>query len=245
MLLQDKVAMITGSSRGIGREVAKAFAKEGAKIIVHYNNHKQEAENTLRLIEKFGSVGQILQADLSDRVQAASLVKEARMVFGGLDILVNNAGIRRDSLMLTMRDDDWHEVIRTNLDSVFYCSKAVGKQMVCQKSGVIVNIASLSGITGRAAQTNYAASKAGVIGLTKSLALELARWNIRVNAVVPGMIATDMTKDLDTKIINSLNIPLGRLGSPEEVAQCAVFLASDMSSYMTGATIDVNGGVYM
>ncbi len=244
MSLHSKVALITGSSRGIGRGIARLFAQNSATIAIHYNSRKREAEETLAMVESFGVTGRIIRADIKDKQQVVDMVKEVNTEFGGIDILVNNAGIRRDGLMLTMRDDMWKDVIATNLDSVYYCCKAVGKQMVIQKNGVIVNVSSLSGVCGRMAQTNYAASKAGVIGLTKSLALELAHWNIRVNAVVPGMIDTDMTKDLDPKIIDSLHIPLGRLGTPEEVAQCVLFLTSNMSSYITGAVIDVNGGVY-
>jgi 3-oxoacyl-[acyl-carrier protein] reductase len=244
MLLKDKVALITGSSRGIGRGIAKLFARNGSKIIVHYNNNKNEADETARIVENEGSSAFVVQADLKDKNQIANMVKVASATYGGIDILVNNAGIRLDGLMLNMKESDWKDVMSTNLDSLFYCCKNVGKIMVVRKRGVIVNISSLSGVSGRAAQTNYAASKAGMIGLTKSLALELARWNIRVNAVIPGMIETDMTKDLDPQIIQSLNIPLGRLGTPDDIAQSALFLASEMSSYITGATIAVNGGVY-
>lgn len=243
MLLKDKVALITGSSRGIGRSVAQIFAKNGAKVIIHYNNNKNEADETLAMVKEHGVDAIVIQADLKEKQNVIDMVKSANLNFGTIDILVNNAGIRKDGLMLNMKESDWHDVISTNLDSTFYCCKYVGKQMVINKKGVIVNIASLSGICGRIAQANYAASKAGVIGLTKSLALELAKWNIRVNTVVPGMIATDMTKDLKPELINSLNIPLGRMGSADEVAQCVLFLSSEMSSYITGTTIAVNGGV--
>lgn len=244
MLLKDKTALITGSSRGIGRAVALLFAKKGARIVVHYNNNEYQADETVALINKIGSEAIKIKCDLRLKDNVSSMVKKAISSFGGIDVLVNNAGIRKDSFMLNMTENDWREVIETNLSSTFLCSKFVGKHMVVRKKGTIVNISSLSGVSGRPAQANYASSKAGIIALTKSLALELARWNIRVNTVVPGMIETDMTKSLNPEVITSLKIPMGRMGTPDEVAQCAYFLASDMSSYITGASISVNGGVY-
>lgn len=243
-LLEGKVALITGATRGIGKKIAEVFAKEGAKVAFTYAGSVDKAKE---LEAALSSVTQIkgYQSDASDYDAAQKLVDEVMTEFGQVDILINNAGITRDNLLLRMSKEDWDKVIKVNLDSVFNLTKAVIKPMMKAKSGSIINMTSVVGISGNAGQANYAASKAGVIGFTKSVALELGSRNIRCNAVAPGFIETEMTAALDEKAIQKWNdaIPMKILGKPEDVANACVFLGSDRSSYITGQTLNVDGGL--
>lgn len=243
-LLEGKVALITGATRGIGRGIAEMFAKQGAKVAFTYAGSVDKAKE---LEETLSSVTQIkgYQSDASDFDAAQTLVDEVMAEFGQIDILINNAGITRDNLLLRMSKDDWDAIIKVNLDSVFNLTKAVIKPMMKAKSGSIINMTSVVGISGNAGQANYAASKAGVIGFTKSVALELGSRNIRCNAIAPGFIATEMTAALDEKATQKWNeaIPMKKLGKPEDIANACVFLGSEMSSYITGQTLNVDGGL--
>jgi 3-oxoacyl-[acyl-carrier protein] reductase len=243
-LLEGKVALITGATRGIGRGIAEMFAQQGAKVAFTYAGSVDKAKE---LEETLSSVTQIkgYQSDASDFDAAQTLIDEVMAEFGKIDILINNAGITRDNLLLRMSKEDWDTVIKVNLDSVFNLTKAVIKPMMKAKSGSIINMTSVVGISGNAGQANYAASKAGVIGFTKSVALELGSRNIRCNAIAPGFIATEMTAALDEKATQKWNeaIPMKKLGKPEDIANACVFLGSDMSSYVTGQTLNVDGGL--
>lgn len=245
--LTGKTAIITGASRGIGAEIAKRFAQAGAKVVVNYSGSQEKAEAVVASIKENGGEAIAVKANVSDAESVKAMVEEAMAAFGSVDILVNNAGITRDNLMMRMKDDEWDDVINTNLKGVFVCTKAVTRQMMKQRSGRIVNIASIVGVMGNAGQANYVASKAGVIGLTKTTARELASRGITANAVAPGFITTDMTDALNDEIQQSMmaQIPLGRFGKPEEVAKAALFLASDEASYMTGQTLHLDGGMVM
>jgi len=245
--LQGKVALVTGASRGIGRAIAVALAKAGAKVAVNYQGNQKAAQETLSLIEAAGGEGFCYQADISKPDQVEAMVKELMARYSWIDILVNNAGITRDGLLLRMKDEDWSQVIDTNLTGVFNCCRAVAKPMMKQRSGRIINISSVVGLMGNAGQVNYAAAKAGLIGLTKSLAKELASRAIMVNAVAPGYITTDMTEQIaeETKRQLAERIPAGRLGNPEDVANLVLFLAGDGASYITGQVIAVDGGMVM
>lgn len=245
--LTGKTAIITGASRGIGAEIAKRFAQAGAKVVVNYSGSQEKAEAVVASIKENGGEAIAVKANVSDAESVKAMVEEAMAAFGSVDILVNNAGITRDNLMMRMKDDEWDDVINTNLKGVFVCTKAVTRQMMKQRSGRIVNIASIVGVMGNAGQANYVASKAGVIGLTKTTARELASRGITANAVAPGFITTDMTDALNDDIQQSMmaQIPLGRFGKPEEVAKAALFLASDEASYMTGQTLHLDGGMVM
>lgn len=245
--LTGKTAIITGASRGIGAEIAKRFALAGANVVVNYSGSQQKAEAVVEAIEENGGKAIAVKANVADADAVKAMVEEAMSTFGTVDILVNNAGITRDNLMMRMKDDEWDDVINTNLKGVFVCTKAVTRQMMKQRSGRIVNIASIVGVMGNAGQANYVASKAGVIGLTKTTARELASRGITANAVAPGFITTDMTDQLNEEIQQSMmsQIPLGRFGKPEEVAKAALFLASDEASYMTGQTLHLDGGMVM
>lgn len=245
--LTGKTAIITGASRGIGAEIAKRFAKAGANVVVNYSGSQQKAEAVVEAIEENGGKAIAVKANVADAEAVKAMVEETMSTFGTVDILVNNAGITRDNLMMRMKDDEWDDVINTNLKGVFVCTKAVTRQMMKQRSGRIVNIASIVGVMGNAGQANYVASKAGVIGLTKTTARELASRGITANAVAPGFITTDMTDQLNEEIQKSMmsQIPLGRFGKPEEVAKAALFLASDEASYMTGQTLHLDGGMVM
>ena len=227
--LTGKTAIITGASRGIGAEIARKLAAAAA------------------VIQGNGGEAIAIKANVSDAEAVKAMVDETMKAFGSIDILVNNAGITRDNLMMRMKDDEWDDVINTNLKGVFICTKAVTRQMMKQRSGRIINIASIVGVMGNAEQANYVAAKAGVIGLTKTTARELASRNITANAVAPGFITTDMTDKLGEDIQKTMlaQIPLGRFGKPEEVAKAALFLASDDSSYMTGQTLHLDGGMVM
>lgn len=245
--LTGKTAIITGASRGIGAEIAKRFALAGANVVVNYSGSQQKAEAVVEAIEENGGKAIAVKANVADADAVKAMVEEAMSTFGTVDILVNNAGITRDNLMMRMKDDEWDDVINTNLKGVFVCTKAVTRQMMKQRSGRIVNIASIVGVMGNAGQANYVASKAGVIGLTKTTARELASRGITANAVAPGFITTDMTDQLNEELQQSMmsQIPLGRFGKPEEVAKAALFLASDEASYMTGQTLHLDGGMVM
>ena len=247
MLLDGKVALVTGGSRGIGRAIAVALAREGAKLAINFAGNEKAAEETKALVEQAGSEAILLKADVSDKDADAALIDTVIKTYGKIDILVNNAGITRDSLMLRMKEDDFDAVIETNLRSVFYLTKAAAKSMMKKRTGRIINMSSVVGLTGNAGQVNYAAAKAGVLGITKSAAKELASRGITVNAVAPGFIETDMTDVLSDTVKESLlhEIPLKRMGEPKDVANAVLFLASDQSAYITGQVIHVDGGLVM
>lgn len=243
-LLEGKVALITGATRGIGRGIAEMFAQQGAKVAFTYAGSVDKAKE---LEATLSSVTQIkgYQSDASDYDAAQKLVDEVMAEFGQIDILINNAGITRDNLLMRMSKDDWDTIIKVNLDSVFNLTKAVIKPMMKAKSGSIINMTSVVGVKGNAGQANYAASKAGVIGFTKSVALELGSRNIRCNAVAPGFIETEMTGALDVKVVEAWRegIPLKRGGQPEDIANACVFFGSEMSAYVTGQVLNVDGGM--
>lgn len=245
--LAGKTAIITGASRGIGAEIARKFAADGAKVVVNYSGSQEKAEAVVADIQANGGEAIAVKANVSDSESVKAMVDEAMKTFGSVDILVNNAGITRDNLMMRMKDDEWDDVINTNLKGVFVCTKAVTRQMMKQRAGRIINIASIVGVMGNAGQANYVASKAGVIGLTKTTARELASRGITANAVAPGFITTDMTDQLTEDVQKAMlgQIPLGRFGAPEDVAKAALFLASDDASYMTGQTLHLDGGMVM
>ena len=248
MGLSGKVALITGSVRGIGKAIALELANHGAKIVINDILPKNEIDKTLEEIRKSGDQAIGIRADITIFKEVESMVKEIINKFGKIDILVNNAGIIRDSLLIRMKEEDWDAVININLKGTFNCSKTVAKYMMRQKSGgKIVNISSVIGLVGNIGQANYAASKAGIIGFTKSIAKELALRNINVNAIAPGFIETDMTKKLPEKVINDLQqqIPLKRLGTVKDIAKVVYFLVSDNANYITGQVINVDGGMVM
>ncbi|MGK7902411.1 MAG: 3-oxoacyl-[acyl-carrier-protein] reductase [Hormoscilla sp.] len=243
--LQDKVAIVTGASRGIGRAIALALASEGASVAVNYASSSAAAEEVVAQITEMGGHAVALSADVSQPDQVDALLKAVMDKWKRVDVLVNNAGITRDNLLLRMKPADWQAVIDLNLSGVFLCTRAVSKIMLKQKAGRIVNIASVSGLMGNPGQANYAAAKAGTIGFTKSVAKELATRGITVNAVAPGFIATDMTKDIKTDEILKY-IPLGRFGQADEVAGMVRFLAADpAAAYITGQVFNVDGGMVM
>ncbi len=246
--LDNKVALVTGGSRGIGKAIALLLAKEGAKIGLNYNRSANEANAVADEIKALGSEAFVVQADVGDAASARSLVKQVLEHFGTLDILVNNAGITRDMFFKKLTDEAWHEVIRTNLDSVYYVTSAAVPVMLAKNYGRIISISSFVGQKGNLAQTNYAATKAGLIGFSKSLALELARNSITVNTINPGFMGTEMVLSIKEEVQQKLltQVPMGRFGTPEEVAEAVLFLAADSSgSYITGQQINVNGGIYM
>ncbi|KPK43040.1 MAG: hypothetical protein AMJ78_00310 [Omnitrophica WOR_2 bacterium SM23_29] len=245
MSLKNKVAIISGASRGIGRAIALELAKEGVNIAFNYLENKSAAEKLEKEVKDIGVKSKGSQVDIKDFEAVSDWVKSAKKLFGGLDILVNNAGIINDKALMFMEKDDWQKVIDTNLGGVFNLTSAVITGFLKQNSGNIINITSVSGIVGMSQQTNYSASKAGVIGFTKALAKEVAKYNIRVNAVAPGYIETDMVKRLKEKRRDELqkNIPLNRFGQPEEVAKAVKFLVSESADYITGQTIIIDGGL--
>lgn len=246
-MLEGKVALVTGASRGIGRAIAIGLAEAGADVVVNYAGSEQAAEEVVRHIESLGRASFKVKADVASSAEVEAMVKRTLDQFGKLDIMVNNAGITRDNLIMRMKEEEFDQVVNTNLKGVFNCIKAVTRPMMKQRSGKIINISSVVGVLGNAGQANYVAAKAGVIGLTKSAARELASRNISVNAVAPGFIETDMTDKLSADMREQMlgQIPFGRLGRPEDIARVVRFLASDDASYMTGQTIHVDGGMYM
>ena len=247
MQIEGKVAFVTGASRGIGRAIALTLAEAGADVAVNYAGNAAAAEEVAAEIRKMGRRALILQGDVSQTEAAASMLDAVVAEFGRCDILVNNAGITRDGLLMRMKEEDWDAVLNTNLKGVFNCTKAALKYMMKQRSGKIVNIASVVGIMGNAGQANYAAAKAGCIGFTKSVAKEVASRGITVNAVAPGLIATDMTSVLPDKVIEEMaaGIPLKRAGQPVDVAKAVLFLVSDDAAYITGQTLNVDDGMVM
>jgi 3-oxoacyl-[acyl-carrier protein] reductase len=246
-MLKGKTAVITGASRGIGKAVAIRLGKAGANLVLNYRSNDEAMDTLLEALEKEGINAVKVKGDISNSDEAKELMKIAKDTFGSLDILVNNAGITKDKLIIQMKEEDFDSVIRVNLKGSYNCIKHAARIMMKQRSGKIVNMASVVGVTGNAGQINYSASKAGVIGMTKSAARELSARNITVNAVAPGFIETDMTKDLVEKAGEGMlsGIPLGRLGSPEDIAEAVAFLASDAAAYVTGQVLNVDGGMVM
>ena len=243
--LEGQTALVTGGGRGIGRAIAIALAEAGAEVVVNYANSAAAADEVVAQISSAGGSAYALKANVSVEAEVDGLIKGVLERSGRLDVLVNNAGITRDGLLMRMKTEDWQSVIDLNLSGVFLCSRAVARPMLKQKSGRIINITSVVGLMGNAGQANYAAAKAGVIGLTKSTAKELASRGITVNAVAPGFIATDMTKDLDAELILK-DIPLGTFGTQEQVAGAVRFLAADpAAAYITGQVLQVDGGMVM
>jgi 3-oxoacyl-[acyl-carrier protein] reductase len=246
-MLEGKVALVTGASRGIGRAIAIELAKNGADVVVNYAGNEAAALEVVAAIEALGRSATAVKCNVASSAEVEAMVSGAIERFGKVDILVNNAGITRDNLLMRMKEEEFDEVIDTNLKGVFNCIKAVTRPMMKQRSGRIVNISSVVGALGNPGQANYVAAKAGVIGLTKSVARELASRNITVNCVAPGFIETDMTDKLTPELKEAMlkQIPLAALGQPEQIAKAVRFLASDESSYMTGQTLHVDGGMYM
>lgn len=244
-LLSGKTAIITGGSRGIGKGIALIFAQQGANVAFTYSSSVESAIALEKELQNFGVKAKGYQSDASNFEQSEKLVTDVVTDFGGVDILINNAGITKDNLLMRMGEADFDKVIEVNLKSVFNMTKAVQKIMLKQRSGSIINISSVVGVQGNAGQANYAASKAGMLGFTKSVALELASRNIRCNAIAPGFIETEMTAKLNPEIVDGWRnaIPLKRGGQPEDIANACIFLASDMASYITGQVLRVDGGM--
>ncbi|MFJ8234395.1 3-oxoacyl-[acyl-carrier-protein] reductase [Ureibacillus sp. NPDC094379] len=245
--LEGKTAVVTGASRGIGRAIALQLAEEGANVVVNYSGSEDKALQVVEEIKNIGRNAIAVKANVSDNESVQNLMSQALEAFGSIDVLINNAGITRDNLIMRMKEDEWDDVISTNLKGVFLCTKAVTRQMMKQRAGRIINISSIVGVMGNAGQANYVAAKAGVIGLTKTTARELASRNILVNAIAPGFIETEMTDALPEDIKGAMlaQIPLAQLGQPEHIAKAVVFLASDDSSYMTGQVLHIDGGMVM
>ena len=247
MKFEGKVALVTGASRGIGRAIALALAAQGADVAVNYAGSEAAAKEVAAEIEAMGRKAFVIQADIASTEASTAMVDAVVKEFGRVDVLVNNAGITRDGLLMRMKEEDWDAVITTNLKGVFNCTKAAIKYMMKQKSGNIVNISSIVGVMGNAGQANYCAAKAGVIGFTKATAKEVAARGIRVNAIAPGFIKTDMTSVLSEKVVEAMlaGIPLNRLGETEDIAKAVLFLASSDANYITGQTLHVDGGMVM
>lgn len=247
MLLEGKVALVTGASRGIGKAIALLLAENGADVAVNFAGSTAAAEAVAAEIEKMGRKAILVQGDVSQSEVCTEMVDKVVKELGHIDILVNNAGITRDTLLLRMKEEDWDAVLNTNLKGVFNCTKAAVKYMTKQRSGAIVNISSVVALMGNAGQANYAAAKAGILGFTRSVAKEMAARGIRVNAVTPGFIKTDMTSVLSEKVVAAMeaSIPLARLGEPEDIAKAVLFLVSDNAAYITGQTLHVDGGMVM
>ena len=244
---ENKIVLVTGAGRGIGASIAKRFASEGAEVIVNYSGNDEAAQKTVDEITATGGQAQKYKCSVNDSESGKVMIDEIIKEFGRIDILVNNAGITKDGLMLRMTDEDFDRVIDVNLKGTFNCTKYVSKYMLKQKSGKIINISSVVGLSGNAGQVNYSASKAGIIGITKSAAKELSSRGITVNAVAPGYVDTDMTKVLSDNIRNEIlkNIPLQRMGNVEDISNCVAFLASEDASYITGQVISVDGGMHI
>ena len=247
MDFNGKVALITGGARGIGKAIAEKFASLGATVAVADLNLDQAQSTAQELQERYGRPTTAVQVNVSDHENSRLMVDQVIQTFGKIDILVNNAGVTRDTLILRMEEKDWDIVLDVNLKGVFNCSKAVVRPMIKQRSGRIINISSVSGLAGQSGQTNYSASKAGVIGFTKALGREVASRNITVNAVAPGFIPTALTVDLPEELKEAIlkTTPMGRMGTPEEVASAVAFFASDEASYITGQVLSVDGGMVM
>lgn len=245
MGLENKVALVTGGSRGIGREIALKLGAQGASVAINYTSNKDKALEVVEELRALKVKALAIQANVADGEGVKNLVKEVEKELGTIDILVNNAGITRDNILIRMTEEDWDSVLEVNLKGVFLTSKAVARSMMKKRYGKIINLSSVVGIMGNGGQGNYSASKAGVIGFTKSMARELASRGIRVNAVAPGFIETDMTKVLSEDIQETMkkNIPLGNFGSPKDIANLVAFLASEDSDYITGEVIKVDGGM--
>jgi 3-oxoacyl-[acyl-carrier protein] reductase len=246
-MLDQKIALVTGAGRGIGKAIALRLAMEGATVIVNYNGSAARAEETVREIRDMGQMAESYQCNVSDYDAVAEMIQYVVKTYGRLDILVNNAGITKDNLIMRMSEQDFDDVLDINLKGTFHTIRHTARQMLKQRSGRIINISSVSGVLGNAGQANYAASKAGVIGLTKTMARELASRGITVNAVAPGFVETDMTGSMDEKIIQEAvkQIPLGRMGKPEEIASAVAYLSQDESGYITGQVLCVDGGMAM
>ncbi|MEA4827285.1 MAG: 3-oxoacyl-[acyl-carrier-protein] reductase [Clostridium sp.] len=246
-MLKGKNAIVTGASRGIGRAIAIKFAELGANVVLNYRSDINSVQEVVKEIESKGVKALAIQGDVSSFEDSKRIIDEAMEKLGSVDILVNNAGITKDSLIMRMKEEEFDKVIEVNLKGVFNCIKHAIPVMIKQRSGKIINISSVVGLSGNAGQANYAAAKAGIIGLTKSVAKEIASRGITANAIAPGFIQTDMTETLGEKVKENIkaNIPLKRLGSPEDIANTAAFLASDMASYITGQVISVDGGMHI
>ena len=244
---ENKTVLVTGGSRGIGKEIALKFAKQGYDVIINYVSDKTDTEELKKELEANGGKALIVKADVTNPEQIENLVKTAIETFGKIDVLVNNAGITKDNLLMRMSEEEFDKVIEVNLKGTYLMTKAVTKYMMKKRQGSIINLSSVVGVTGNAGQCNYAATKAGIIGFTKSVAKELASRNIRANAIAPGFIATDMTDVLSDEIKETIQnqIPLKRMGNAKEVAELAYFLGSEQSSYITGQVIHVDGGMVM
>ncbi|MCA1059200.1 3-oxoacyl-[acyl-carrier-protein] reductase [Rossellomorea aquimaris] len=247
MNLEGKVALVTGASRGIGREIALELAREGCNVAVNFAGSEAKANEVVDEIKGLGRQAIAVQCNVSDSEAVQAMVKETIGQFGSLDILVNNAGITKDNLLMRMKETEWDDVININLKGVFLCTKAVTRQMMKQRSGRIINISSIVGVSGNPGQANYVAAKSGVIGLTKTTAKELAPRGITVNAIAPGFISTDMTDQLQEDVRNEMlkQIPLSRFGDPKDIAKVVTFVASDSAAYMTGQTLHIDGGMVM
>lgn len=244
-MLKNKIALITGAGRGIGRAIAIALAKEGAEVVINYNGSEERAKEVKQTIEENGGKASIYKCNVSDFVACEAMIKDIVKEYGHLDILVNNAGITKDGLIMKMKEEDFDSVLNVNLKGTFNTIRHSARQMLKQRCGKIINISSVSGILGNVGQANYAASKAGVIGLTKTMARELGSRGITVNAIAPGFVDTEMTEVLSEEIRENAckQIILGRFGKPEDIANTAVFLASDKADYITGQVISVDGGM--
>ena len=244
-MLKNKIALITGAGRGIGRAIAIALAKEGAEVVINYNGSEERAKEVKQTIEENGGKASIYKCNVSDFVACEAMIKDIVKEYGHLDILVNNAGITKDGLIMKMKEEDFDSVLNVNLKGTFNTIRHSARQMLKQRSGKIINISSVSGILGNVGQANYAASKAGVIGLTKTMARELGSRGITVNAIAPGFVDTEMTEVLSEEIRENAckQIILGRFGKPDDIANTAVFLASDKADYITGQVISVDGGM--
>ena len=246
-MLKDKNIIVTGATRGIGKEIALTLAQNGANIAINYRNYNEEVEELINSINEFGVDAIAVKCDVSKSDEVDNFISEVKNHFSSIDVLVNNAGITKDGLLLRMKDEDFNSVLDVNLKGTFNTTKSISPIMIKQKHGKIINISSVVGIVGNAGQCNYAASKAGVIGFSKSVARELASRNINVNVVAPGYIDTDMTKSLPDKVKDEIlkSIPMKKMGNPKEVANLVLFLSSSLSDYITGQVINVDGGMVM